>query len=311
MKYVVTGGAGFIGSQLIDRLLTAGNEVIAIDNMSWGNKDFLSEAFSNPRFSLLEFDLLDYEKLLSSLPKDTDMIFHLAANSDIARGGIDPTIDFQHTTTVTFNVLRAMKEHGIKKLLYTSGSGVYGDVGSTVTSESFGPLLPVSMYGATKLSAEAMISAFSNLYEIQAWILRPANIIGPRATHGVIFDFIKKLRQNSSKLAIFGDGKQSKSYLYIEDVLNAIELIISRTNERINLFNIASVDAITVTEIAQIIISKMKLHKVKIEYTGGPIGWKGDVPVVRLDTSALKKLGWTCEHSSRQAVEKTVDDLLQ
>lgn len=310
MKNLITGASGFIGSQLADLLLSRGEEVINIDNMSWGKKEFIEHNLANPMYTFIEADLLDYSALEKHMAQGIDMVYHLAANSDIQRGGMDPTIDFNNTTQATFNVLQAMKKNGIKKMLYTSGSGVYGDVGSTPTSESFGPLMPVSIYGATKLSAEGMISAFSNLFGIQAWILRPANIIGPRATHGVIFDFMNKLKKDPSKLEILGDGQQSKSYIYLEDVLNAIDIVLEKAADRINLFNLASPTYITVTEIAEAVIKGMGLKEVKISYTGGNIGWKGDVPVVRLDCSKLKQLGWECKFSSKEAVEATVKSIL-
>jgi UDP-glucose 4-epimerase len=310
MKYLITGGAGFIGSQMADILLSRGHEVINIDNMSWGRREFIEHNLKNPRYTFIESDLLDYSTLVNHMKRDIDIVFHFAANSDIQRGGVDPTIDFNNTTLATFNVLQAMRVNGIEKILYTSGSGVYGDVGSIVTSETYGPLLPVSVYGATKLSAEGMISAFSNLYDIQAWIFRPANIIGPRATHGVVFDLVNKLRKDPKHLKILGDGKQSKSYLYLQDVLDAFDLVLEKSDDRINLFNIASNSHITVTEIAKAVIKGIGLKDVKITYTGGNIGWKGDVPVVRLDSSKLEKLGWKCKYNSRQAVEETIKNII-
>lgn len=296
---------------MADILLSRGHDVVNIDNMSWGKKEFIEHNLSNPHYTFIETDLLDYSTLVNHMKRDIDIVFHFAANSDIQRGGVDPTIDFNNTTQATFNVLQAMRVNGIEKILYTSGSGVYGDVGSTLTAETFGPLMPVSIYGATKLSAEGMISAFSNLFEIQAWILRPANIIGPRATHGVIFDFMNKLKKDPSQLQILGDGKQSKSYIYLEDVLNAIDIMLEKATDRINLFNLASPSHITVTEIAEAVIKGMGLKDVKLSYTGGNIGWKGDVPVVRLDCSKLKALGWECKYNSYDGVVKTVQELMK
>ncbi len=310
MKLLVTGGAGFIGSQLTDHFLKQGHSVIVMDNLSWGKKEFLSHNFVNRRFTFIKLDLLDKAKLLKAFPSNIDTVFHLAANSDIKRGVENPETDFKNTTQVTFNVLEAMRKKSVKKIFYTSGSGVYGDVGKISTTESFGPLLPVSMYGATKLSAEAMISAFVNLFGFQAWILRPANIIGPRATHGVIFDFLIKLNKNPHKLEILGDGKQSKSYLYVSDVIDAIDLVWKKSKDKINLYNIASDSFITVTDIAKIIIKEMQLKNTKFQYTGGKVGWTGDVPVVRINNKKIEKLGWKSLHTSRQAVTKTVQILL-
>lgn len=310
MHILVTGGAGFIGSQLVDKLLSEGHKVTVIDNLSWGKEEFLAPNFSNKNFKFIKVNLLDKEELVKNFPEKVEMVFHLAANSDIMRGTIEPEIDLKNTTIATFNLLDTLRQKEVKKIFFTSGSGVYGDVGDTFTGETFGPLLPISMYGATKLSAEAMISAFVNLNDMQAWILRPANIIGPRATHGVIFDFINKLKNDPSKLEIFGDGSQSKSYLYVDDVLEAINITWQKANDRINLFNISSDTFITVSEIAEVVISEMGLKKVGIAYTGGNRGWKGDVPIVRLSMQAIEKLGWKSKHTSRQATLKTVRALL-
>ena len=198
-----------------------------------------------------------------------------------------------------------------RKIFYFSGSGVYGDVGSCYTKETAGPLLPVSMYGATKLSAEAMISAYVNLFGFQAWILRPANIIGPRATHGVIFDFLRKLEKNPQRLDVLGNGRQSKSYIYIEDVLQAVDLVWKKAKAKINLFNLASNSFITVTEIAKIILQEKNLTKTRLVYTGGNVGWAGDVPIVRINSQKIRRLGWKSRYPSSQAVRKTVQILLQ
>jgi len=310
MKNLITGGAGFIGLHLTDFFLKKGHEIVVIDNLSWGRKQFIEHNFDNSRFTFLKIDLLDTKNLEKQLPSDIDIVYHLAANSDIMRGAIDPSIDFKNTSIATFNLLNTMRKKGIKKILFTSGSGVYGDVGHTYSSESFGPLLPISIYGAAKLSAEAMISAFVNLYDMQAWILRPANIIGPRATHGVIIDFINRLKQNPTKLKIFGNGKQSKSYLYITDFIDAINLIKNKSKDSINIFNLASDTFITVNEIAELVIREMNLQHVKVIRGKENRGWNGDVPVVRLCNTKLKKLGWKSKYTSKQAVVKTIRILL-
>lgn len=311
MKVLVTGGAGFIGSQLADFLLTKGHQVVVLDNYSWGKREFLEHNLKNINYQFIKLDLLDYKNLVKILPSDIDTVFHLAANSDIARGADDPIIDFKNTTTITFNLLQAMREKKIKKIFFTSGSGVYGDVGKTLTAENFGPLLPISMYGATKLSAEGMISAFVNLFDMQAFILRPANIIGPRATHGVIFDFINRLKETPNKLIVSGDGSQSKSYLYISDVIDAINLVWTKSKLPVNLFNISSDSFITVKEIASMVVEEMGLEKAQIVYSGGKRGWKGDVPIVRIDNRKIEKLGWKSKHSSKEAVRKTIRLLLE
>lgn len=310
-KILITGGAGFIGSQLADYFLLKEYEVLVIDNLSWGKKLYFEHNLNNKNYKFVKLDLLNKKDLTSLELENIDTVFHLAANSDISRSAKDPKIDLNNTTIVTFNLLEKMRNCGIKKIFYFSGSGVYGDVGNKYTSEKFGPLCPVSMYGATKLSAEAMISAYVNLFDMKAWILRPANIIGPRATHGVIFDFINQLKKHKNYLKILGDGKQSKSYLYVEDVIKAVDLVWNKANKKINIFNIASNSFISVTEIANEILKQMKLKNTEVEYTGGNIGWKGDVPVVRIDNHKINKLGWKVKYSSKQAVSHTIGELLK
>lgn len=307
---LITGGAGFIGSQLAQFYIKKKYEVTVFDNLSWGKKEFLKVISSDPAFHFRQIDLCDAELILKYLPNEIDTVFHLAANSDIMRGGSDPSIDFQNTIVATFNLLTAMRRKKIKKIFYTSGSGVYGDIGKVKLPETFGPLFPYSMYGATKLSAEGMIAAFVNLFEMQAWMIRPANIIGPNATHGVILDFINKLKKDPGHLEILGDGNQNKSYLYISDVLEAIDLIYSKVKDKISVFNLASDSTISVNEIANIVIEEMGLKNVLIKHTPGDRGWKGDVPIIWLSNKKLKSLGWKCKNSSKEAVRQTARDLL-
>ena len=309
-KVFVSGGAGFIGSHFVDELVQEGKEVVVFDNLSSGKKEFLKKSISMPNFSLKMGDLLNPEDIAGAMPGDVDLVIHLAANPDISKGVKDPSLDFKQTIVATFNLLQVMKDKKIKHLIYFSGSGVYGDVGSVATNEKFGPLTPVSMYGGSKLSAEGLISAFSNLFGIQAWIFRPANIIGDRATHGVILDFVTRLNKDSSQLLILGDGKQSKSYVHVTDILKGVYLAVSKAHDRINIFNISSKTFITVNDIAKEVIGVMRLTKVKIEHTKGKIGWPGDVPIVRIDSGKLRKLGWKEGYSSREAVRKTAMDLL-
>jgi len=308
MKILITGGAGFIGSHLVDYLIKAGHKVKVYDNLSGGKYEFLKHHKKNKNFTFVKADLAD-QKTLQRESKNIEMVFHLAANSDISKGITDPSLDFEQTTRHTFHLLQAMKENSIKKLFFTSGSGIYGDVGSTYTKENFGPLIPVSMYGATKLSAEAMIYAFSNFYDIQAWVLRPANIIGPRLTHGVVFDFIRRLKKNPKKIQILGDGKQSKSYIYVLDLISAIDLVTKKAKKKINIFNIASNSFVTVNSIADIITKEMGINP-KRSWTGGKIGWKGDVAKVRINNSQITRLGWKPKYNSRQAIQKTVRVIL-
>jgi UDP-glucose 4-epimerase len=310
LNVVVTGGAGFIGSTLVDRLMKEGHTVTVIDNLSGGDKSFLDAHQGSPRFRLIQEDVRNTERITEVMDPRVDLVFHLAANADIARGVVDPTLDFQHSIVATFSLLQAMRHHGIKKLVYTSGSGVYGDKGLTYFTEKYGPLQPVSMYGASKLGAEGLVSAFIHLYDMQAWILRPANIIGPRATHGVVYDFIRRLKVDGSQLKILGNGKQSKAYLHVDDVIDALLLVQRKAKQKINFFNLSSNSFITVNEIADLVISAMGLRKVKRTHTPGKIGWKGDVPVIRLRNTEIAKLGWKSHYTSAQAVKATIAALL-
>lgn len=311
MNTVVTGGAGFIGSNLVDRLMNQGHSVLVIDNLSGGNKSFIAHHLKSKRFKFVQIDLRETSKLIRALNPKIDVVFHLAANSDISRGVEDPTMDFQQTIVATFSLLQAMKHHNLKTLVYTSGSGVYGDMGSKYLGETYGPLKPVSMYGASKLGAEGLISAFAHLYDMRICMLRPANIIGYRATHGVVFDFVGRLLKDPSQLRILGDGQQSKAYLYVSDVIDALLLVHKKGKERVNIYNLSSNSFITVNEIADLTIKEMRLKGVKRWHTPGKIGWKGDVAVVRLHNKAIKQLGWKSHYTSHQAVQATLQALLK
>jgi len=310
MKCFISGGAGFIGSSMADRLISEGHDVTVYDNLSSGQLDFLKQHQDNPSFNFIKADLLDLEKLTESM-KGHDMVFHFAANPDISKGLIETDLDLRLGVTVTYNVLEAMRLNGVKKIAYSSGSGVYGDVGLTQTPEDYGPLIPISLYGASKLGAEGVISAFSFMFDMKSWIFRFANVIGGRQTHGVGYDFIRKLRKNPEKLEILGDGTQSKSYIHIEDVLDAMLFVTKNTQDTVNLFNAATDDYITVTEIAEAVVEEMGLSDVEFEYSGGKRGWKGDVPVVRFNLDKIHKLGWKSKHNSMQAMRLSLKQMLE
>jgi len=307
-KIFITGGAGFIGSNLVKRLIK-NNQVTVYDNFSGGKIEFLSPVLKEKNLKIIKGDILDFPKLNKTL-KGHDLVIHLASNPDIAKGFDDPSIDVKQGILTTFNVLNAMRLNNVKKIIYTSGSGVYGDQEEIFIKENYGPLIPVSMYGASKLSAEALISAFCHLYEMQGWILRPANIVGENQTHGVVYDFIKKLQKNPKELLILGDGKQKKCYLYVDDLINAMMVAFLKSHQTVNIFNVASKSFSTVNEIAKIVIDEMSLENVKFKYTGGRIGWKGDVPQIKLDVNKLTRLGWRPKFKSNDAVRQAVKDLL-
>ena len=309
MKYFVSGGAGFVGSHLVDKLLAGGNQVTVYDNFSSGQKGFIEHHLKDKNFKLVEADILDFERLKEAITGH-DLVFHLASNPDIAKGIVQTDLDIKQGTLLAYNVLEAMRVTGVKKIAYASGSGVYGNVGRTKTSEGFGPLLPVSMYGASKLACEGLISAFSNLFDMQSWIFRPANITGGRSTHGVVLAFIQKLKKNPKELEILGDGTQTKSYIHVTDLVESLLFCIQNAKERVNVFNIASNDVLDVKSIAGIVVKKMGLKDVKYKFTGGRGGWKGDVPDVMMDIIKIKRLGWSAKLPSREAVERAASEIL-
>jgi len=307
MKIFITGGAGFIGSHLAHRLIDEGNSVCVFDNLSSGREEHLSPFLKNPNFRFVRADILDFPVLAKSL-KGFDLVFHLASNPDIAKGITDPSLDLKQGILSTFHVLDAMRVNRIEKLVFFSGSGVYGDAGTFYTPEDFGPLLPVSMYGASKLGAEALVSAFCHMFGMKAWVFRFANIVGARQTHGVIYDFIRKLNRNKRSLEILGNGLQSKSYLHVSDCLNAVFHCLERAKNCVNTFNVATSDYTTVNEIAHLVIKELRLKNVRLKYTGGSTGWKGDVPVVRLNVEKIRKLRWKAQLSSYEAVKRAVQE---
>ena len=308
-KYFITGGAGFIGSHLAERLLRQGHFVTAYDNLSNGRLALLENCLNQPRFRLIRGSVLDGAKLRTSLRKH-DFVFHLAANSDIMASMNDPRIDFDLGIQATFSVLEAMRKCGIRRLAYTSGSGVYGERGYVKVNESHGDLKPISMYGAAKLASEGMISAYSHLYGIQAWIFRPANIIGSKPTHGIIFDLVRKLSVQPKKLDVLGDGSQSKSYLHVDDFLDAVLLVIRKAKQELNVFNVASRSSISVREIVELILKEMRISNVRICYGQANRGWRGDVPIVRMDIERLSQLGWKTKLTSAQAVRLAIREVI-
>lgn len=307
MKTFVTGGTGFIGSKLVDELIERGDNVTVYDNLSSGKTEFIEKHKVNKNFNFVQADLLDFETLKKSM-QGHDIVFHLAANADIRYGTEHPRHDLQQNLLATYNVLEAMRQNGIRKLVFSSTSAVFGVPTVMPTTEDYGPALPASLYGASKMACEAFISAYANLYGIQSWIFRFANVIGQRVTHGILHDFLIKLKNNPSKLEILGDGEQEKSYLYDEDCVNAMLYVIEHADERISIFNIGSNDRIKVKRIAEIICEEFGI-KPRFIFTGGTIGWKGDVARMALDTRKITKLGWKPKYNSEQAVRMSVKGL--
>ncbi len=309
ITYFITGGAGFIGSHLADRLLKTGS-VTVYDDLSSGNLDFIKGHLCKNNFRFIRGDLLDSEQLRKAIAGH-DVVFHLAANPEV-RAGIQATdLDLREGPTATWSVLEAMRLCHVKKLVFTSSSTVYGDAGTTPVSEDYGPLVPISLYGASKVACEALIAAFCHLFDMQAWCFRLANVVGGRLTHGVIYDFINKLKQNPEQLEILGDGKQQKPYLHVSDCIEGMLFGLEHTDESFNVFNIGPDSSTSVTSIANMVVSAMGLEGTKFEFTGGKQGWRGDVPQVRLDVSRINRLGWRPKYSSDEAVAHAIKEILK
>jgi UDP-glucose 4-epimerase len=308
MKYFVTGGAGFIGSHLVDRLVATG-EVTVYDNLNSGKTEFIEQHLSRANFQLVQADLLEPEDLQEAM-KGHDVVFHLAANSE-ARASIEDTdIDLKQGTIATYNILEAMKLASVKKIVFASSSTVYGEAKVKPTPEDYGPLEPISLYGASKLAAEGLITAFCHTFEMQSWIFRFANVIGARSTHGVVFDFINKLKKNKSELEILGDGIQEKPYIHVVDCVAGFLYGFQHARERVNIFNLGTASSSNVSSIARVLVEEMGLSDVVFKFTGGDRGWPGDVPQVRYDTLKMERLGWKPGYTSDEAVRRGIKDIL-
>jgi UDP-glucose 4-epimerase len=308
-KILVTGGAGFIGSHLVDCLLAKGNRVTIFDNLSSGKMEFIKHHFENPDFTLIKADLLDQDAIERAC-KDINSVYHVAANPDVRLGTSDTRVHFDQNILATYNLLEAIRKNNVKEIIFTSTSTIYGEASIIPTAEDYGPLIPISLYGASKLACEALITSYSHTFDIKAWIFRFANIVGPRSTHGITVDFINKLQDNSAQLEILGDGKQEKSYLHVSECVDAILFTVGNSKEEVNIFNIGSEDTISATGIGKAVVEEMQLSNVRFVYTGGSRGWKGDVPKMRLDIEKLKKLGWRPAYTSERSVRETARSLL-
>lgn len=309
MKAFVTGGAGFIGSHLVDKLIDKEYAVTVYDNLSSGDEKFIKEHFEKDNFSFIQADLLDLERIKKEI-KYHDAVFHIAANPHVRLGEKQTDLDLKQGTIVTYNILEGMRQNGIKKIIYSSSSVVYGEAPGINLPESFGPTLPISFYGAGKLGGEGLISAFCGTFDFQAWIYRFANVVGIRGTHGVIIDFINKLKKNPKELEILGDGKQQKPYLHVSDCVDGILYGFENSKESLNLFNLGCDSNTNVTRIAEMVVEEMGLKNVEFKYTGGERGWKGDVPRFQLDVSKINNLGWKEKYTSDDAVRKAIKEVL-
>jgi UDP-glucose 4-epimerase len=311
VKYFVTGGAGFLGSNLVNALLDRElGEVRIYDNFASGRMIHFGDHTHNPRLSIISGDVGDLDRL-SEAVKGYDVVLHLAANADIARAATEPLLDFENGTRLTQFVLEAMRQNGITRMVFTSGSGVYGDVPSEPIPEEWPRMVPISTYGASKLASEALISAYCHMFGIIGTVFRFANVVGPNMTHGVTHDFIRRLDTEPSRLLIYGDGQQQKPYIHTDDVVDAILLLLDRQRGGYEVFNVGSDDQLRVAEIAEVVVDVMGLSDVKFEYTGGRRGWLADVPVYRLNTGKIRSLGWANALNSREAVVSAARRLVE
>ena len=311
MRYLVVGGGGFIGSYVVAKLIREKSisEVVVYDNFCSGKKWHLKDFVKNKKLKLIEKDI--YEDEIFKFSKGIDVTIMLAANADIAAATTDPQIDFSQGTHLVQFVLEAMRKEGCKKLLYASGSGVYGETGYEFVKEDFSPMEPISTYGASKLGCEALICSYCHMFDMQASSFRFGNVVGGKQTHGVAFDFMRRLKIDSSKLEILGDGMQSKPYIHVNDVVSAMFIALDNQKTKYDVYNVAPKDPASVNEIADIVLKQMNIKKSDCEYryTGGSRGWKGDVPIVRLDTSKISSIGWKSSMDSIEAIKKSVGEM--
>lgn len=311
-SFFLVGGAGFIGSHFIDALLKIHSveKVTVYDNFSNGKEWHYQHHLRDSRLSIIRGEIADADHLTQAM-RTHELVMHFASNADISKAINDPTIDFTEGLALTYQVLESARLSGIKRLLYMSGSGVYGDVGEVASCENQGNLQPISTYGASKLAGEAFISSYCHMFGLTACIFRFANVVGPRQTHGVGYDFIHSLVNNNQTLRILGNGTQSKSYIYIDDIVDAVLLANEKMQGPFEIYNVSTEDYITVKEIATIVVDCMGLeNNVRFEFTGGDRGWRGDVPVVRLNSNKIRELGWANKYSASQSINKSVRTMI-
>ncbi len=308
MIFFVTGCAGFIGSHLVDRLLMQGHEVVGYDNLSTGFLEFLQIAEQFSSFKFVQGDCLDKKTLLANVPSHCNGVFHFAANADVKDGIKHTEKDLQQNTIATFNVLEAMRINGIKKIIFSSTGSVYGEADIIPTPENAPFPIQTSLYGASKIAAEALIQAYSEAFNIQSYIFRFVSILGERYTHGHVFDFYRQLENNPTQLKILGDGNQSKSYLYVQDCIDAIILAQKKSNKKINIFNLGTDHYCQVKDSVTWISNELGATP-ELSYAGGKKGWIGDNPFIFLDCRKIRELGWQPQFTIQQSIIKTLDYL--
>lgn len=311
-SYFIVGGAGFIGSHFADVLLASPltRRITIFDNFSSGREWHYAHHAGDTRLTVVHADASDVKALTATM-EGHDWVIHLASNPNIAAAQENPEIDFYRGTLLTNNVVEAMRRAHLRRLIYASGSGVYGEAGDQFLAEDYAPMRPVSTYGASKLAGEALIASYCSMFGLHACAFRFGNVVGARQTHGVGYDFLRRLKKKPARLSILGDGQQSKPYIHVSDVVDAVLCAAKHATAPFSVFNVATDDAVTVTEIAELAADVLGLiPKPAFEYTGGRCGWKGDVPVVRLDSSRMHALGWFPKWNSREAVRQSLQELL-
>jgi UDP-glucose 4-epimerase len=307
MRYFITGGAGFIGSNLTDRLLALGHAVTVYDNFSTGQKQFLEAAQLQKQFRLVTGDLLDLALLTKALANH-DVVFHLAANADVRFGTQHPRKDLEQNTLATFNVLEAMRSNGVRKIAFSSTGSIYGEADIFPTPETCSFPVQTSLYGASKLACEGLIAAYCEGFDFQSYIFRFVSILGERYTHGHVFDFYRQLLKDPSQIDVLGDGKQRKSYLYVQDCVDAMLLVLEEARDKVNIFNLGADEYCMVNDSLSWICEKLLVNPQR-RFTGGSRGWIGDSPFIYLDTTKVRALGWASKLSIRQGVVRTLEYL--
>ena len=310
MRALVTGGAGFIGSHLVDELVDAGYSVKIIDNLSSGDLALVNHQIAAGNAEFIEGDITSIDDVLQAT-KEVDVVFHMAANPDIRLGTQVTDTDLKQGTIATYNILEAMRINNVNKIVFASSSVVYGEDAPMPTPESFGPCLPISLYGASKVGSEGLITSWVGTFNFQAWIFRFANIIGNRGTHGVIFDFIHKLKRDNTRLEVLGNGLQEKSYMEVKDCVRGMMHIFNTSTSPINLFNLGSHDTCSVRRIAEIVVEETGCRDATIEYTGGDRGWAGDIPRAMLSIEKMLSTGYDVKYNSEAAVRHTTKCLIE
>jgi len=305
----VTGGAGFIGSHLVDRLMEEGSRVTVYDNLVSGKREWIEHHLNKESFNFIQADLLDPDALTQAM-KGHEVVWHLGANTDIPAGNRITDLDLKNDTIATRNVLEAMRQNGIDKIIFASTACVYGDVPLVPLAETFGPLFPINLYGAGKLACEGLLTAYSHLFGIKVRMFRFGNVVGSRMGHGVIYDFIHKLKQNPKELEILGDGNQEKNFFLVEDCIDGMLYAFRNSSEQYDVFNLGCNSTVKVSTIAQIVVEEMGLKDVKFKYTGGKRGWLGDAPYVMFDTEKMERFDWKAKHASDEAVRIATRRLL-